>query len=467
LFYWLLWGPDLRGAERLFAGSTPSPTEISLRSFDTTMFSGKDIRNPYLEASGLDGDLTNAEKEFQIKVRRFALDVMRPIAAKLDKMPATEVIKPTSPLWEYFDRFAQLGISRAALAPLGSERLKRIWPIVFEELGYGDWGLAIVPFIAAFPALAAKATGDSELMERFANLRGCWVAIQPDRGSDTIDYEGFELAAGSTQSEGSLQARVTATEIILSGCSSDWISCAPIAEYALVHCPADYGDGFLRPDGGVFGAALLVPLDLPGITKSPPLEKIGQRALPTGNIRFDDVKLPVKYLVWGKDDYYASILGIVSSGAADMAAIATGAARAAFEHGLDYARERRQGGAPLSRHQLMKWRLFEMWRKLESARATVRRVAAYNYSPRGPHLLASVTAKITASQAAFEIASETIQIFGANGRGQNYPIEKLFRDIQAGLPQSGDNHMLSLIGANWLLRAYQASDHFPDDGDKG
>lgn len=386
---------------------------------------------------------------------------MRPVAAQLDKMSAVDAVASASPIWEYFDRFEKLGISRSALAPLGVERLKRIWPIIFEELGYGDWGLTIVPFVTAFPALAVKATGDAELIDRFSNRRGCWIATQQDRGSDAVDYEGLELAAGTTQAEGSLRARLMSDEIILNGTSSDWISCAPIADYAMVHCPADYGDGLLRPDGGVYGAAFLVPFDLPGVVKGPPLEKIGQRSLPTGNVRFDNVKVPIKYLVWGKDDYYASILGIHTSAAADMASIATGAARAAFEYGLNYALERRQGGAQLSQHQLMKWRLFEMWRKLEAARATVRRVAAYNYSARGPHLLASVTAKVTASEAAFDIASETMEIFGANSRGQNYPIEKLFRDIQAGLPQAGNNHFLSLLGANWLLRAHSGSDNVP------
>jgi alkylation response protein AidB-like acyl-CoA dehydrogenase len=429
------------------------------------MFSAKDISNPVLAFSGLDADLTREETDFQVRVRDFALGVMRPLGAALDKMAAGAVSAPGSPLWTYLDEFARLGISRAALAPLGPERLKRIWPIIFEELGYGDWGLAVIPFITAFPELAVRATGDVDLIDRFAHRRGCWVATQPDRGSDAVDYEGFELAAGATQSSGGLHARVGNREIILTGHSSSWIACAPIADFALVHCPADYGDGWQRPDGGVFGAAILVPFDLPGVTQGPALEKIGQRSLPTGSIRFDEVSVPAKYLIWGKDDYYASVLGILASGAMDMAAIATGAGRAAFECGLGYARHRHQGGAPLIRHQLMRWRVFEMWRKLEAARATVRRVAAYNYAPRGPHILASITAKVTASRAAFEIVSEATEIFGANGRGQDGLVEKLFRDIQTGLPEAGDNHVLGLQAANWLLRAFPEPDGYHNDRD--
>ncbi len=65
------------------------------------------------------------------------------------------------------------------------------------------------------PASTALATGNAELIERFGNLRGCWIAILADRGSDAIDHEGFELAAGSRQSEGSLQAVMGPAEIVL------------------------------------------------------------------------------------------------------------------------------------------------------------------------------------------------------------------------------------------------------------
>jgi acyl-CoA dehydrogenase len=424
-----------------------------------TMFNINEVNGPYLEVSGLDADLTDEERELQAKVRNFALEVMRPTAAKLETMSAQGVVAVDSPLWTYLDRFKKLGISRSEMVAFGPERLKRISPIVFEEFGYGDWGLAVVAFVSTFPALAVRASGDPELIERFAHLRGSWVATQEDRGSDQIDYQGFELAAGSRQSEGSLRALVSSSEVVLTGHSAEWISCAPIAECALVHCPADYGDGPWRPDGGVFGAALLVPLDLPGITKGSPVEKIGQRSLPTGRITFDDVRLPIKYLLRGKDDYHASFLGLVSSGAMDIASIATGTARAAFEHAVKYAQKRRQGGAPLAHHQLIKWRLFEMWRKVEVARATVRRAAAYNFSARGPHLLASATAKVTATRAALDVASEAIEIFGANGVGREYPVEKLLRDIQTGMMQGGENHVLGLQAANWLLQAYQAPGH--------
>ncbi|MFC2254533.1 acyl-CoA dehydrogenase family protein [Labrys portucalensis] len=418
------------------------------------MFAVKEVKNPFLEATGLDGDLDEVEKAIQLKVQRFAIEVMRPIAAKLDVMTPDQVIQDSSPIWEYFARFEALGVTRSVLTELGADRLKRIVPIVFEEFGYGDAGLAVAAFITKMPAAAARASGNPGLIEKFAGLRGCWVATQADRGSDTIDYEGFELAAGSRQAEGSLRVEVGSDGIVLNGRSSDWIACAPIAECALVHCPADYGEGTWRPNGSVFGAAVFVPLNQPGISRSPANSKLGQRTLPTGSIAFDNVRVPLDYLVAGRDEYHASFFSLLTYGAMDIGSIATGMARAAFDYALDYARKRSQGGVPLVEHQLTRWRLFEMWRKLEIARATVRRAAEYNFSKNGPHLLASAVAKVSATQAANEVISEAVQLFGANGLATQRPIEKLLRDVQVSLMEGGQNHVLAMQGANYLLRAY-------------
>lgn len=417
----------------------------------------QNVAPPHLGFGGLDADLTDEERDLQRKIRAFALGVMRPTAAKLDPVAAADVIGEDSPLWEYLSRFDDLGINPAWLATLGPQRLKRMLPLVFEELAYGDAGLAVAAFTSKMPAAIAATTGDPELIERFSPLRGCWIAILADRGSDAIDHLGFELAKGARQAEGSLRAVVTGSEVILNGVSSDWISCAPIAECALVHCPADYGSGIAQPDGGVSGIALLVPFDLPGVERGPPVEKIGQRTLPTGHVRFNDVRVPARYIVRGQDGFYASFAGTHTSGAMNVAAIAGGVARAAFDCALQYARSREQGGAKLTAHQHVRWRLWEMWRKLEVCRASVRRGAAYNVSEQGPHFLASITAKTTATQTAFEVAMEAIQIFGANGLARDHVVERLLRDITVCLIQGGENHSLGLQGGNWLLHSLDAN----------
>lgn len=420
------------------------------------MQSFQNVPPPQLGFGGLDAGLTDEEREVQQRIRSFALGVMRPTAARLDPMPAADVIGEGSPLWDYLARFDDLGINPAWLAALGPDRRERMLPLVFEELAYGDAGLAVAAFTSKMAAATAAATGDPELIERFSPLRGCWIAILADRGSDAIDHAGFELAKGARQSEGSLRAVMRGPEVILNGVSSDWISCAPIAECALIHCPADYGGGIARPDGGVSGIALLVPFDLPGIERGPPVEKIGQRTLPTGNVRFNEVRVPARYIVRGQAGFYPSFAGTHASGAMNVAAIAGGVAKAAFDCALHYARSREQGGARLIAHQHVRWRLWEMWRKLEVCRASVRRGVAYNVSAQGSHLLASITAKTTSTQTAFEVAMEAIQIFGANGLARDHLVERLLRDITVCLIQGGENHSLGLQGGNWLLQSLEA-----------
>ena len=79
-----------------------------------------------------------------------------------------------------------------------------------------------------------------------------------------------------------------------------------------------------------------------------------------------------------------SLIGALTFGNMEMATTFTGVARAAFEHSLAYAHERKQGGTAIINHQSVRLRIFDMWRKLEAGRALARRVFTYNYSPNGP-----------------------------------------------------------------------------------
>lgn len=123
----------------------------------------------------------------------------------------------------------------------------------------------------------------------------------------------------------------------------------------------------------------------------------------------------------------------------------------AYELAHAYAHQRRQGGAPLVRHQNVVYRLFQMFRKVEAARALTRRVVAYNTCVEQPALHAAMTAKITGTQTAFEVANEALQLFGGNGMTREYPLEKLLRDARASLIEDGCNEILALLGGNALV----------------
>lgn len=422
------------------------------------MFSYQEMPVPTLGLSGLDGDLTEEEKAIQEVANKFAKEVMRPLAAKIDKLSAEEAVAPNSPIFEYYQQIADTGLlDLDAMSELSNEEKSRLIPIIFEELAWGDCGLLLGSMVTSFPAYAARQTGDQQLIEQFEGRLGCWIATQPDRGSDTVDMDGQEIASGEKQSRPNLHARIDGDFVIVNGQSSSWVSAAPYASTGLAYIPCDFGEGFYKANGSLNQISLLIDLESEGVSKGKPLEKLGIRTLPQGEVFFDEVRVPVKNILSQGKSVIGDFMGAVTFANMEMGLTFTGVARAAYEHALEYVHERKQGGTELINHQSMRIRLFDLWRKVESARAMARRAASYNYSSNGPHVLASIASKTYVTQTCFEVASEALQILGGNGLTHEYPLEKLFRDARASLVADGENYVLSLKGANWLSKEYLAN----------
>lgn len=199
----------------------------------------------------------------------------------------------------------------------------------------------------------------------------------------------------------------------------------------------------------------MIPLDLPGVSRGKPLDKVGQRPLPQGEIFFDNVRVPEKFAIVTGDKVVGQMMATLTFANMEMAATFTGVARAAFEHALEYVHERKQGGTTIINHQSVQTRIFALWQKVEAARALSHRVFSYNYSEHGPHILASVTSKTFVTDTAFQVASDALQLFGGNGLTKEYPMEKLMRDARAAMIEDGENTILGLKGVTWLSRWYQ------------
>ncbi len=426
------------------------------------MFTIDKLELPRLGLRGLEAGLSEEEAAIQDATHRFAAEVMRPIGQKLDKMTPEEVIAEGSPLHDYMAQMQGAGIlDLGALAEMTNEQKSRVFPLIFEELGWGDSGLAIATLASSIPAFTAHTTGDPEIIERFGSVPGCWLATQPDRGSDVVDMDGTEASA--RQSKGNLTVRKEGNEYVVNGQSAAWVSYAPLAQTAMAYLPCDYGDGLYseHADGinhterSLNHVGIMIPLDLPGVTRGKPLDKIGQRPLPQGEVFFDEVRVPAKYAIATGQDALNQFVATLTFANMEMAATFTGVARSAFDHALDYVHERKQGGVAIINHQSVQARTFELWQKVEAARALTHRVFAYNYGDYGPHLLGSVTSKTFVTRTAFEVASEALQLFGGNGLTREYPIEKIMRDARASMIEDGENNILNLKGMRWLSRWYQ------------
>ncbi len=394
-----------------------------------------------------EADMTEEEGAVRDTVHRFAEEVMRPAAAELDAMPDPEdVIAEGSILWEVFEKHRALGLDEftdpASDLPLPQQA--RLRCIITEELGWGDSGLAIGFGVSGFPRMMAEMSGNPELVERFGaeDCVGCWAGTEPDHGSDLIYYMGRPPA--EQPGRPNCLASKDGDDYVINGQKAAWVSNGTIATAAAMFCAVDMGDGERR-DGG-----FLVPLDVPGVSKGKPLDKIGQRALNQGEIFFDDVRIPANHMVIPPEAFGLATDMILSMANSGMGSIFVGVAQAALDLAIDYAKERVQGGVPIFEHQSVKMRLFEMFRKVQAARALSRQVTLYNVTHVPPKLELAVASKVTSTSTAFEVASSALQIFGGNGLSREYPIEKLLRDARASMIEDGCNDVLSLVAAATL-----------------
>ena len=391
-------------------------------------------------------DLSSEEREVVESVHRFAAEVMRPSARHLDTMTPVEVIAEGSPLWTVFERYRELGIEdvRSGTAGLTPERQARLQCMIGETLGWGDAGLAISLGVSTFPRLMAQMTGNAELAERFGDPAGigCWPITEPDHGSDLI-YFGGDVS--EMPGRPNCLAVKDGDHFVISGQKAAWVSNGTIATAGALFCGVDMGDGRIQ---GLAG--FLVPLDLEGVRRGKPLDKMGQRSLNQGEIFFDEVRVPASYMVVPPEMSVFSQDMVLSTANGGMGTTFVGVGQAALDLAVDYAKEREQGGGPIIRHQSVKARLFEMYRKVEAARGLNRRCIYINSMSMPPRPELAVASKVTSTQAAFEVASEALQIFGGNGLSREYPIEKILRDARASMIEDGCNHVLSLAAAEKL-----------------
>jgi alkylation response protein AidB-like acyl-CoA dehydrogenase len=393
----------------------------------------------------LEISLTEEERRIRDTARRFAAEVMRPAGAALDRLAdPQQVIADGSPLWNVLRTYGDLHLDildslDPEIDPLDRARMRFL---VCEELGWGDAGLAISLGVSGFHKLFAQMSGRPALAERFGTADnrdiGCWAVTEPDHGSDSLTVT--ERHFGDPKLKANCLARRDGDHYVIDGQKSAWVSNGTIATVAALFCTVDPRQGFRG------GGVCLVPLDLPGVSRGKPLDKLGQRALNQGEIFFEDVRIPADYMVVGPDAYANVVEAVLALANASMGAVFVGLGRAALEHALAYAQTRVQGGVPIFEHQSVKARLFKIFAQVEAARALAWRVMLYNQT-HPPEVQYSIAAKVFSTNTAFEAASAALQIFGGNGLTREYPIEKLLRDARAAMIEDGCNDVLSLVGA--------------------
>jgi alkylation response protein AidB-like acyl-CoA dehydrogenase len=398
-----------------------------------------------LPMRGLEGPLSEEERAVQDTVHRFAVDVIRPVAAKLDRLTAKEMVDPSSKLWDVLRKSADLGISLIDLEELEPIQRARILSIAIEELSWGCPGLAGSILVNFFPTMYSLLAGNAEMAKHCEGRLGCWAITEPDHGTDMLGGMKEASPAGEAYGRPNCIARIESDKVIINGQKSAWVSGGSVAEVVVLYTHVEQ-DGKPIP-----GISIIVDLDSPGVSRGKPLEKMGLRGLNQGEIFFENVEVPLTHILAGPEDYESFVDATLTEANPHVAGMAMGAARAAYEYALAYAHERKAGGVPIIQHQNVRYRLFHMFRKVEMARAMLLRSITYNATAAKPALQASTAAKVTVTQLAFEVANEALQLFGGNGMTKEYPMEKLVRDTRACLIADGCNEFLAIKGGGHLI----------------
>ena len=410
----------------------------------------------------LDINLNLSKKDLALKraAHDFAKEVMRPVAKQLDAMTPEEAIADNSPLWDFMKQAYELEYHTVLLPDyvggMGLSPLQQV--IVLEELGWGSFGLAVQLAVVSFGALGAVYSNDDELIDKFAipfcectdgSIRGCWGGTEPDHGSDIINMGEDFFYTPDVRTN--CRAKRDGDEWVINGQKSAWASGGTVSTVCWLHLQTDVSMGLAG-----WGCAI-VPMDLPGVTKGKPLDKIGQRDLNQGELYFDEVRIPAKYMVIDPDFYEPIMEMFLINANIWMSSWATGLARAAFEEAFIYSQERKVGLRLLKEHYTTKQRIFEMFRRVEVSRAVARAAANLNFNISPGCIEYSIMAKNTATQYALDNASDAIQLLGGNGLTKEYLPEKLFRDARTALIEDGNNEVLARHGGHTLFETYPRS----------
>jgi len=194
-----------------------------------------------------------------------------------------------------------------------------------------------------------------------------------------------------------------------------------------------------------------------GIEVSRHIDKLGYRGVETVEMIYRDHRIPAGAALGGPDaplgDGLPQILGALELGRVNIAARGVGVARAAFESAISYAQQRQTFGVPIARHQAVAFKLADMGVRVEAARLLTR--SAAEKLDRGERAdIEAGMAKLYASEAAFENATEAMRIHGGYGYTTDLPVERYYRDAPLLMIGEGTNEIQRMVIARRLLERH-------------
>ncbi len=333
---------------------------------------------------------------------------------------------------EVFDRMGQLGFLGAAIPDeYGGAGFDYVsLGLICEELERADTAFRVVMSVhAALNSLALLQWGTEEQKRRFL--------VPQARGERLATFGLTEPGSGTDAGSLGATARRDGDSYVLNG-SKVWISLADIADHFLVFASVDR----VRRHRGI--TAFVVERGMPGFSTATIHGKMGIHAGNTGALYFDDVRVPIENRVGEEGEGFAIAMSAIDQGRYTVAMGAVGLAEACLEASLGYARERRTFGEEIGRHQLVKQMIARMGQGIEAGRLLCYQAAWLKNRGRRNTRETSL-AKWFCTEHAMQSALDAVQIHGAYGCSEDYPVGRHFRDAKFMQIYDGTNEIHQVI----------------------
>lgn len=364
------------------------------------------------------------------KVRAFAEAEVKPIAFMLDQQNEfpTEAVKKMGELGlmglPYPTEYGGAGMDVLSYA------------IAVEELSRVDGGTGVI--LSAHTSLGSypiAAFGTEEQKQKYlvplakGEKIGAFGLTEPNAGSD----------AGGTETTAVLEGDY----YLLNG-GKIFITNAGKADTYVVFAVT-------TPNIGTKGiSAFIVEKGWPGFTFGDHYDKLGIRSSATAELIFNDVKVPKENLLGKEGQGFKIAMATLDGGRIGIAAQALGIAQGAYEHALEYSKERIQFGKPICQQQIIAFKLADMATKLRCARMLIYSAAELkeNHEPYG---MESAMAKQYASDIALEVTNDAVQIFGGTGYLKGMEVERAYRDAKICTIYEGTNEIQRVVIASHII----------------
>jgi acyl-CoA dehydrogenase len=372
--------------------------------------------------------ITDEHRAFRRSVRDFVENEILPHAAEWDEagsFPRDLYLKAGKlGYWSNGvpEEYGGLGYTDPFLITILSEEMARV--------GSGGIPAGLGSNAIAIPPISAAGSDElrAELLPRLVSGEaiGALAVTEPSGGSD--------VASITTRAQRDGDSYVVNGEktFITSGIRADYLTTA------------------VRTGGeGASGISVLViPTDLPGITRTP-LEKMGWWASDTASISFADVRVPAHYLVGAENMGFLILMANFNFERLMLIAGMNGASRVLYEDALDWARSRHTFGRPLSSRQVIRHKLVEMDRQINAAKA-IQDILAWRLSAGDSPVAELAEAKVTASLTMEFCAREAAQILGGASFIRGNRVERIYREVRVNAIGGGSEEIMRDLAARQL-----------------